>query len=90
MLCDPTDNDEVDSEADPPLNAAVPSVVEPSLKVMVPVGEVPVTVVDKFTLCPKLEGFAEDATVVVEANLLTVKVAAVEVTLPHNPVTTTS
>ena len=57
----------------PPLNVAVPSVVEPFLNVTVPVG-VPlatVTVAVKVTDCPRVEGFIEEAKVVVLAILFT-------------------
>src|SRR2546428_11161553 len=64
----------------PPVdNVPVPSVVEPSLKVTVPVGlaaaalpgELTLTVAVKVTDWPETEGLAEGTTVVVVAALLT-------------------
>ena len=63
----------------PPVSVLLPRVVEPSLKVTVPVG-VPLpgapaeTVAVKVTDWPKTEGFADDATEVVVASLVTVSV----------------
>jgi hypothetical protein len=49
-----------------PFKVPVPSVVEPFLKVMVPVGvpEEPVTVAVKMIGCPKTDGFTEDVKIV--------------------------
>lgn len=72
--CVATDNDEVLIVAWPEtLSVPVPSVVEPSLKVTLPVGvpapgDVTVTVAVNVTDWPNTEGFADEATaVVVEA-----------------------
>jgi len=57
----------------PPLNISVPSVIEPFLNVIVPVG-VPlaaVTVAVKVTDCPGFEGFSDEDRVVVLAILFT-------------------
>jgi len=60
----------------PPDNVPVPSVVAPSRKVTVPVGVatvvLPVTVAVKVTLCPKTDGLADEATVVVVLAFVTV------------------
>lgn len=52
----------------PPAIVAVPNTVLPSMNVTVPVGLVvgDVTVAVNFTFCPVLEGFGDDASVVVE------------------------
>lgn len=50
----------------------VPRIVLPSLNVTVPVAPEGVTVAVNVTEEPKVEGFFEDATVVVELALLTV------------------
>jgi hypothetical protein len=67
MECVPTVNVEVVNVADPPLSVPVPSVTVPFLNVTVPVGvpEVAVTVAVNVTAWPDVEGFSEDATVVV-------------------------
>lgn len=70
---EPDGRADVAKVAIPPLRAAVPSVVEPFLNVIVPVG-VPlaaVTVAVKVTDCPTVEGFVEEAKVVVLAILFT-------------------
>ena len=64
----PTAKEDVLNVANPlPFKVAVPSVVEPFLKVMVPDGvpEEPVTVAVKVTDWPKTDGFTEDANAVV-------------------------
>jgi hypothetical protein len=70
----PTERDEVENVAIPEMfNVPLPRVVEPSLKVTVPVG-VPepgafaVTVAVKVIDWPKTEGLAEDATTDVDAS----------------------
>ena len=47
------------------LMGAVPKVVEPSRKVTVPVGLVPLTVAVSVTVCPRPDGFDEETSVVV-------------------------
>ena len=61
----------------PPDNVPVPSVVAPSRKVTVPdglpaPGATTATVAVKVTLCPKVDGLSDEATVVVVLALLTV------------------
>ena len=65
----------------PLLSVPVPSVLEPFLKVTVPVGVPPldVTVAVNFTDAPKVEGFREEATVVELVACLTVCVSTAEV-----------
>ena len=68
--------------ATPALNVALPSVVLPLLKVTVPVGVppyLPVTVAVKVTELPVLEGFAEEASVVVVAAVLTTWLTTLDV-----------
>ena len=63
----PTAKEDVLKIATPlPFKVPVPSVVEPFLKVMVPVGvpEEPVTVAVKMIGCPKTDGFTEDVKIV--------------------------
>src|SRR6266516_4415702 len=74
---DPTANVEVVNVAVPPDRVPVPSVVAPSRKVTVPLGlpapgATGATVAVKVTLCPKTDGLADEATVVVVLALLTV------------------
>jgi hypothetical protein len=76
--CAPTLSEEVENVAVPLLIVAVPSVVLPSRKVTVPVAVAGVTVAVSVTDCPKVEGFAEEASAVV-VTALTVCVSAPEV-----------
>ena len=65
-----------------PFSGPVPSVVAPSLNVIVPVGvpaALEVTVAVNVTDCPKGDGFSEDVTVAVLAAVFTVCVSAAEV-----------
>ncbi len=55
--------------ARPLTSDAVPSVAVPSLNVTSPVGDVPVTVAVKVTDVPYVDGFREEATVVVDCNI---------------------
>jgi|HubBroStandDraft_4_1064222.scaffolds.fasta_scaffold3233033_1 hypothetical protein len=63
---------EVESVAVLPLSGAVPRVIEPFLKVTIPVG-VPepsgVIVAEKFTDCPELEGFTDEVIAVAVAGI---------------------
>ena len=61
--------------------------VPPSVKLTVPVGDVPVTVAVKVTLAPGADGFSELTWVVVVAFLLTTweSVALVDARLPASP-----
>lgn len=75
--CEPTASAEVVNVAVPLDNVAVPSVVVPSRNVTVPdgvpaPGPTAVTVAVKVTLCPKVDGFSDELTVVVVFALLTV------------------
>jgi hypothetical protein len=82
MLCVPTVSADVASDAAPPAKFCVPNVAVPFLNVTVPVGvppELDVTVALNVTLCPKLEGFALDATVVAVVYLFTVSVKIADV-----------
>jgi hypothetical protein len=72
MECDPSASVEVLKVALPPLTAPVPSIVLPSLNVTVPVAVDGVIVAVKVTDEPNAEGFADDASAVVEFALLTV------------------
>ena len=65
----PTGRVEVLKLALPPDKFAVPKTTEPEVKVTVPVGVVvgDVTVAVNFTVWPAVEGFREEATVVVVA-----------------------
>ena len=76
-----TDKVDVVNVALPLLSVPVPSVVDPSLKVTVPVGVPPldVTVAVNFTEAPKVDGFSEDVTEVELAAALTVCVSTAEV-----------
>ena len=81
-LCVPTVSADVASDAAPPAKFCVPNVAVPFLNATVPVGvppEIDVTVALNVTLCPKLEGFALDVTVVAVVYLLTVSVKIAEV-----------
>ena len=66
--------EEVVKAADPPLRATVPRVVDPEVKVTLPVGVGPllVTLAVNVTLCPAKLGFAEDVAAVAEAAWFTV------------------
>ena len=82
MVCVPGAVKEVVVKAaDPPLRAADPSVVEPEVKVTLPVGVGPalVTLAVKATLCPAKLGLAEDVAATLEAAWLTVTAIAAEV-----------
>lgn len=68
MLRVPVVRAEVDRLAELPVSATVPSVAVPDLNVTVPVAPV-VTVAVNVTTCPKLDGFALEATVVLLALL---------------------
>jgi hypothetical protein len=64
------------------LTVPVPMVVDPSLKVTVPLGlppKAPVTVAVKVTACPLVDGFGEDVSFVVVVALFTVRLTADEV-----------
>ena len=72
MLLEPTASDEMDKVAVPDVRVPVPMVVEPFLKVTVPVavpapGAVAATVAVKVTDSPKTEGVVEASVVVVLA-----------------------
>jgi len=76
MLLEATASDAMDKVATPDARVPVPMMVEPFLKVTVPVavpapGAVGATFAVKVTDCPKTEGFAEDVNVVVVLALLT-------------------
>jgi hypothetical protein len=81
MECVPTDSDEVLNVALPLLSVPVPSVVEPFLKVTVPVGVPPleVTLAVKVTDWPDFDGFREEVTEVEVVACLTVCVSTAEV-----------
>lgn len=81
-----TDKVEVLKVALPLLSVPVPSVVEPSLKVTVPVGVPPldVTVAVNFTEAPNVDGFSEDATEVELVAAFTVCVSTAEVLPPKS------
>ena len=64
------------------LTTPVPSVVVPSLKVTVPVGDpvkAGVIVAVKVTACPLVDGFSEEVTLIVVVAFFTVCVNAAEV-----------
>ena len=63
--CGPGIGEEMLRAALPPLKATVFRMVLPSLKVTEPVAEEGVTVAINLTFCPKIEGFADDVSVVV-------------------------
>ena len=70
MVCVPAVvKEEVEYAADPPLRATVPRVVDPEVKVTLPVGVGPglVTFAVSVTLCPAKLGLAEDVIAVAEA-----------------------
>ena len=77
MECVPPVSKLVVRLATPLLIVPVPNDVAPSSKVTVPVAPV-VTVAVKVTLAPKVEGFAEDARVIVEVALFTTWDTAVD------------
>ena len=81
-----TDKVEVLKVALPPLSVPVPSEVDPSLKVTVPVGVPPldVTVAVNFTEAPNVDGFSEDVTDVELVAALTVCVSTAEVLPPKS------
>jgi hypothetical protein len=75
MECEATASVEVLKIALPELRVAVPKLVEPFLKVTFPVGVVPnagLTVAVNVTAWPNTDGFAEEASVVVVDDTLTV------------------
>ena len=77
--CAPAVSVDVLKVAFPLPRAPVPNVELPSLKVTVPVAPGGVTVAVNFTDEPYVEGFADEATVIVEFALLTVCDRAEEV-----------
>jgi hypothetical protein len=83
MECDPRASKDVLNVAFPPISGLEPKEVAPSFKVTVPVG-VPLpgattaTVAVNVTAWPKCDGFGEEVSVVVVADLLTVCVKAGE------------
>src|SRR5260370_26806493 len=86
LLCVPTAKLKVVKVDMPPLNAPVPSVAEPSLKVTVPLGlpgPLPATMAVKVTDWPNTDPLGEELTVVVVAVavalVVTVCVSAPEV-----------
>ena len=83
MECEPASSEDVERVAWPAaFNAGLPSAVVPSLKVTVPVGvpgEVLATVAVKVTDWPAVDGFNEEARVVVVGAALTVWMSAAEV-----------
>jgi hypothetical protein len=66
--CVPATSAEVEREACPAFNVPLPIEVAPSRKITVPVGvpPVPVTVAVNVTVCPAVDGFTEEITVVLE------------------------
>ena len=80
-VCEPIDNDDVLNVATPPLDATavgVPSIVKVTIPVGVPTpGSIGAIVAVKVTLCPKIDGFTDDTTLVVVLALLTVCVGSV-------------
>ena len=80
MLCAPTARLDVTKFAIVPETVPVPSVVAPSLKVTVPVGETPPEMLAVSVMVAPKAGFVEeDKTAVVVTAWPTVTVAAVEV-----------
>jgi hypothetical protein len=75
MECVPTLSDEVLKEAEPPASATEPSVLDPSVKMMVPAGAPvpagPVTIAVKVTVWPNEAGFELERSVVVLAAWVT-------------------
>ena len=65
MLFEPTASEAIDKVAVPDVRVPVPMIVEPFLKVIVPVAVELLTVAVKFTDWPKSEGFTEDVKIVV-------------------------
>jgi hypothetical protein len=94
--CDPRDNDVVVKVATPEAIDPLPMVVPASLKLTVPVsvtvvhGATRLTVAVKVTDWPNTDGFTEDVRVVVELPLLTVTVAALELSAGQTPLFTTA
>ena len=64
MLWLPTESAAVDSDAVPPLTGAVPREVAPSKNCTVPVAAAGDTVAVNVTVCPDVDGFADDASAV--------------------------
>src|SRR5690349_19067037 len=81
ILCAPTANAEVVSDADPLLRVAVPSTVAPSLNCTVPLAVAGTTVAVNDTACPPAEGLSEDAKVTLAFAFATVTDAAAELLL---------
>jgi hypothetical protein len=81
IICVPTVSKEEVVAAVPPLRATVASVVDPEVKVTLPVGVGPslVTFAVSVTLCPAKLGFAEELTAVPEAAWFTVTAIPAEV-----------
>ena len=79
MECAPTARVEIASEADPLAMVAVPRDVVPSRNCTVPVANAGEIVAVNVTDCPTVDGFAEEASVTLEAALLTVCTTAVDV-----------
>src|ERR1044071_8674180 len=79
MEWEPAASDEIAKAATPPLTVAVPSDVAPSRNCTVPVADVGATVAVNVTDCPTTDGFADEASVTVEAALFTVCGTAAEV-----------
>ena len=65
MLWLPTASAAVDSDAVPPLTAAVPSEMAPSKNCTVPVAAACDTVAVSVMACPNVDGFCDDASAVV-------------------------
>jgi hypothetical protein len=75
----PTESDDVESVAAPPLSVPVPRVVEPSLNVTVPEAASGVTVAVKVTDPPTGLGFFDELTLVVVAFVFTTWLTAADV-----------
>src|SRR5262245_41016158 len=83
MAWSPTASADVVNVVEPPESAAVPRTAVPSLKVTLPVGVPPpgatgVTVAVNVTEAPAIEGFDDDTTAVVVADLITVCTTSAE------------
>jgi hypothetical protein len=82
MVCDPLASAVVVTDAFPlPLMVTVPRFVAPAMNVTVPANDVAVgetTVAVNFTDCPKVDGFRDEATVVVVVALLIVCVTVAD------------
>ena len=81
IVCEPTVVSEVVVYvAEPPVSVAVPSSVDPAVKVTLPVGAGPllVTVAMKVTLCPAKLGLPEEVTATTEVAWLIVTVTGEE------------